>query len=185
MSSCEHVTLMARYNAWMNLRLYQAAARLSAAQLAADRKAFFGSILGTLNHLVVADIIWLKRFATLSPDHAALDPVRRLPAPAGLDTILFTDFSRLFEHRKMLDGAIVDWAEALTETDLAQVLHYANTKGVESDQLFSSLVVHFFNHQTHHRGQVSTLLFQAGVDVGVTDLLELIPQAGGRGVTAA
>ncbi len=170
-----HVVLMAAYNEWMNDRLYAAAGKLTAAELAADRKAFFGSILGTLNHIVVGDTLWLKRFATHPAHHAALDPVRALPAPAALDQLLFTDFAQLRAHRGLLDKVIKAWAAALSEDDLLHVLHYVNVKGVAAQKRFASLIAHFFNHQTHHRGQASTLLYQAGQDVGVTDLLALIP----------
>lgn len=177
MRLCEQVVLLADYNAWMNKRTYEAAGRLSPSDLAIDRKAFFGSILGTLNHLVVGDTLWLKRFATHPAGYPALDAIRALPMPTSLDALLFTDFPALAAHRKMLDGAICGWAASVTDADLAQTLRYKNTKGIESNRLFFSLALHFFNHQTHHRGQVSTLLFQAGVDEGVTDLLALIPQA--------
>ena len=119
-----HVVLMAAYNEWMNDRLYAAAGKLTAAELAADRKAFFGSILGTLNHIVVGDTLWLKRFATHPAHHAALDPVRALPAPAALDQLLFTDFAQLRAHRGLLDKVIKAWAAALSEDDLLHVLHY-------------------------------------------------------------
>jgi uncharacterized damage-inducible protein DinB len=175
MSVREHVVLMATYNEWMNARLYAAAGRVSSQELLADRKAFFGSIMGTLNHIVVGDTIWLKRFAAHPANHIALDPVRQLQAPLSLDQVLFTDFVSLSNHRKFLDHLIKRWAESLTEQDLEYVLRYANTKGVVSNKRFSSLVMHFFNHQTHHRGQATTLLFQAGQDVGVTDLLAVIP----------
>lgn len=175
MSSLSHVRLMASYNAWMNERLYAAAAQLSAEELSRDRKAFFGSILGTLNHLVVADTIWLKRFASHPADHEALDPVCTLPLPDKLDQILFADLAELSAHRRMLDGIIERWAASLTEQDLQHVLHYANTRGEPFDRDFFSLVMHMFNHQAHHRGQATTLLSQAGIDVGVTDLLMLIP----------
>jgi uncharacterized damage-inducible protein DinB len=170
-----HVALMAAYNEWMNARLYAAAARLPAAELAADRKAFFGSIIGTLNHIVVGDTFWLKRFATHPSRHAALDPVRALPLPASLDAVLFAELAPLLERRTLLDGVINALAAALTEEDLRHVLHYANTKGVAAQKPMSSLLVHFFNHQTHHRGQATALLHQAGQDMGVTDLLALIP----------
>lgn len=170
-----HTVLMAAYNEWINAGLYAAAARLPVEELARDRGAFFGSLLGTLNHIVVADIIWLKRFAAHPANPVALDPVRALPQPAALNAILFTELDALKERRMLLDAAITHWAGALTATDLNHVLDYANTKGVKSRKRFASLVMHFFNHQTHHRGQATTLLFQAGQDVGVTDLLALIP----------
>ena len=175
MTTCSHVVLMASYNEWMNARLYETAGKLSAQELAADRKAFFGSILGTLNHIMVADTAWLKRFATHPAQYTALEPVRQLPAPVALDQILFTEFAALCAHRNMLDDVIRRWAAEMKEEHLAHVLEYRNVKGVPGRRPFSSLVMHFFNHQTHHRGQVTTLLHQAGHDVGVTDLLALIP----------
>jgi uncharacterized damage-inducible protein DinB len=175
MNRVEHIGLMAAYNAWMNAKLYAAAGQLSADELSADRGAFFGSILGTLNHLVVADTIWLKRFATHPGQHPALEPIRLLVAPASLGQILFTEMTGLAEHRHWLDTVIVAWAQSLTEADLDYVLPYSNMKGIAADKAFFSLVMHFFNHQSHHRGQATTLLSQQGLDVGVTDLLELIP----------
>jgi uncharacterized damage-inducible protein DinB len=173
--ACRHLQLMASYNEWMNAKLYQAAAGLAPDEIAADRGAFFGSILGTLNHLVAGDTVWLKRFATHPAAGPALEPVRALPVPASLAQILFADLPALAARRQMLDRAILQWAGALRESDLDHTLRYANSKGVVSERNFFSLLMHFFNHQTHHRGQVTTLLTQAGVDVGITDLLALVP----------
>jgi len=175
MTTTSQAVLMAAYNEWMNTKLYDAAERIPAEELAQDRGAFFGSIIGTLNHLVVGDTIWLKRFAAHPSNPKALDPVRALPQPAALNEIVFADLARLAHRRKVIDAAINAWAAGLTQADLDHVLHYANTKGVRSQKRFSTLLMHFFNHQTHHRGQASTLLFQAGQDVGATDLLALIP----------
>lgn len=170
----EHAVLMASYNRWMNAKIHQAAARLDADALRADRGAFFGSVLGTMNHLVVGDRIWLARFATHPAAPTALEPVRQLQLPRSLDEILYDDFDALAQHRVLLDEIICRWAGALSTEDLAHVLRYANSKGVVSTRRFASLLMHFFNHQTHHRGQLTTLLLQAGQDVGVTDLLALI-----------
>lgn len=175
MSACHHIMLLASYNTWMNRKLYAAAAGLSSEEWAADRQAFFGSLRGTFNHILVADIIWLKRFATHPACDEVLMSVLHLPPPQSLNQILYSDFAELHSHRVLLDNVIEQWAAALAEADLDLVLHYSNTKGIEFARRFSSLVMHFFNHQTHHRGQATTLLSQAGVDVGITDLLELIP----------
>ena len=175
MSRTNHIQLMASYNAWMNAKLYEAAAKLPAQALTADRKAFFGSLLGTLNHIVVGDTIWLQRFTMHPANYAALDPIRALPAPTSLSQILFADLPPLAAHRKMLDEVISRWVASIREEELDHALRYANTKGTLFQRRFHSLLTHFFNHQTHHRGQASTLLFQAGVDVGVTDLLAVIP----------
>jgi uncharacterized damage-inducible protein DinB len=176
-SRTSHVRLMASYNQWMNARLYETAAALPAGALAADRKAFFVSIIGTLNHLVLGDIVWLKRFAVHPAAYPALDPVRELPTPARLDAPPTCDLAVLAQQRRRLDAAIVALADAIVEQDLDRTLTWTNSKGVVSQKNFFSLLMHFFNHQTHHRGQVTTLLSQEGLDVGVTDLLALIPPA--------
>jgi uncharacterized damage-inducible protein DinB len=171
----QDVKLMANYNAWMNTKILDAAKTRSEEELLLDRKAFFGSILGTLNHLIVADTLWLKRFATLEAQHEVLAPVLALDMPKSLNQVLFTSIEALATHREMLDKMIVDMAAQMSESGLAEILHYTNSAGVISAKPLSSVLIHFFNHQTHHRGQVTTLLSQIGVDVGITDLITLIP----------
>ena len=175
MNRIEHICLMAEYNEWMNAKLYEAAKGLPDEELSANRKAFFGSILGTLNHLIVGDTIWLKRFSTHPENYSALAVIKNLPVPTSLDQTIFADIQSLSERRKLLDQTILDWARSITERDLDFFLSYSNMKSIAAKRNFYSLVVHFFNHQTHHRGQATTLLSQAGADVGVTDLLMLIP----------
>jgi uncharacterized damage-inducible protein DinB len=176
MSRIDAVRLQARYNSWMNTRLYDAAATLSPAALAENRGAFFGSILGTFEHLVVADTLWLKRFAAHSAG-TALAPVTALPMPASLDAIQFGELAPLRARRDLLDGCIAAFAADLDDAGLDLPLAYHNSKGLPFTKPFDLLLTHFFNHQTHHRGQATTLFSQAGIDVGVTDLLMLIPDA--------
>jgi uncharacterized damage-inducible protein DinB len=172
-----HVRQMASYNQWMNEKLYAAAATLPGAVLAADRKAFFGSILGTLNHVVNGDLIWLKRFAAHPANHAALAPLAALPLPAGLNEPRAADLAGLAVLRNTLDATISRFADAVSPGDLGSVLAWTNRKGELVRKEFGGVLLHFFNHQTHHRGQVTTLLSQEGVDVGDTDLLLLLPDA--------
>jgi len=170
--------LMAQYNQWMNARLYALAANLDDAELRADRGAFFGSILATLAHIVAADMHWLKRFATAMPGVASLDGVRAVPLPPLVRGVVSPDFGQLRSDREALDATIIAFTREATDALYAQPLHYVNTAG-ESHTKQSGLVLrHFFNHQTHHRGQVTTLFSQLGVDVGVTDLLALVPECG-------
>ena len=176
MDLLKHIRLLAQYNEWMNSKLYDAAAQLPPDQLALDRGAFFGSVLGTLNHILVGDIIWLKRLGTHPAAHRSLEPVRQRERPNALDQILHRDLGALREERRKVDAIIAAWAAELSIADLDHVLEYRNMKGEPMRKLFGSLALNLFNHQTHHRGQATTLLSQAGIDVGVTDLLALIPQ---------
>jgi len=176
MSEVSNLRLMAQYNQWMNDTLYTAASGLSDEQLRAERGAFFGSILATLNHLMVGDIIWLQRFASHPADYESLAHLHRIPPPPALNAILFDEFDELQMQRELLDQLIVDWCDELKTEHLSHPLSYQNTQGVPSTRPFGMLVQHLFNHQTHHRGQVTTLLSQQGMDIAITDLLALIPE---------
>jgi len=167
--------LMAAYNQQMNISIYDVVSRLSEDEIKQQRGAFFGSVLGTLNHLLVGDIIWLKRFAKHEANFPSLDYVSALELPTSLDASLYSTLSDLAQNRLIMDQQIVKFTAELTEPALTTPLVYRNTKGVLFKKNFGYLLQHFFNHQTHHRGQVSTLLYQAGADVGITDLLMCIP----------
>ncbi len=173
MPASDHYVFMARYNRWFNARLYEAAGRLSDEERKRERGAFFGSIHGTLNHVMVGDRIWLRRFAGLAP-FESLDADRlAIPGFTGLDMQLHADFGALAHERAALDEAIEQFAQALTDPLLAGTLHYTTTTGQPRAMRTWQALSHFFNHQTHHRGQVTTLLMQAGIDVGTTDLIAL------------
>lgn len=175
MQITEHLFLMAEYNVWMNTKIYETASKLSVEELSENRGAFFGSIMGTLNHIAVADTIWLKRFAPLLQTHEELNFIRELNLPRSLDEMLFSNIEELYERRKVLDRTLSESAKSVTVSELAQVLSYTNSKGIPASKNLFSLFMHVFNHQTHHRGQVTTLLSQSGVDVGITDLVAIIP----------
>jgi uncharacterized damage-inducible protein DinB len=151
----DYVRLMARYNRWMNGKLYAAAASLNEEQRQMDKGAFFKSLHGTLAHLVWADDIWLARFE----------------ASAQRYSDKADNFVALSERRLVLDNAILAWATSVSNNWLQEELRWDS--GIYQ-QTFSRpawiTVSHFFNHQTHHRGQATTLLMQFGIDPGVTDL---------------
>ena len=167
--------VMAEYNHWMNRRIFEVAAKLSDDKLFEDRGAFFGSVFNTLNHIAVADLMWLNRFAQLRRLNGVDAALSSLPSPTTLTQPLAATLVELGELRTKVDQAILSLAKSVTTEHLAETLHYSNTAGQKQAKNFGLLLQHFFNHQTHHRGQVSTLLFQAGVDIGVTDLNALIP----------
>ncbi|HYY83311.1 MAG TPA: DinB family protein [Beijerinckiaceae bacterium] len=152
-------TMLAGYNAWANARVYDAAGQLSDAEYRADRGAFFKSMHGTLNHLLVTDRLWLRRF-TGEGD-----------APNRLDAILFEEFFELRAARKSEDARIGAYIDGLTEDRIAAMFRYSTvTNPREIEQPLGPALTHFFNHQTHHRGQVHCMLTQAGGQPHATDL---------------
>lgn len=150
---------MAAYNAWMNGKVYDACATLSDAELRADRGAFFRSVIGTLNHLLYGDLAWLGRFKDGAPRAVAAD------------AIIHADLAALRTARTALDAEIAVWVETLSPDWLAAPFTYRSViDGRQRTFPAWLLVAHMFNHQTHHRGQLTTLLTQMGRDVGSTDL---------------
>ena len=168
---------LARYNQWFNDRLYRACEQLSDEQRKLDRGAFFGSIHNLLNHLVLTDQVWLRRMTEQGVDFAALQgDLLEVPASFRLNDVLYADWAPLVAKRAQLDAAIVAWVASMPQDFPASTLRYRNTAGVAREHPAWQAITHFFNHQTHHRGQVTALLMQAGVDVGVTDLIALAGQ---------
>ena len=111
----------------------------------------------------------------MSPHQSQIQALKAFPQPNSLRFTVAPQLSELWVVRQDLDAFTMDWAESLTQAQLASPLVYRNMAGDAHAKNLGALALHFFNHQTHHRGQATTLLSQAGVDVGVTDLLALIP----------
>ena len=170
----DHLVLMAHYNEVMNAKLLIVLAPLSAADLVAPRGAFFGSLLGTLNHILVADLLWLRRMRP-QPYGAGLFPLDVLPDITALTDMPYPDMAAYAPVRTELDALIRVFIDRLSDEDIAAPLSYRNVAGQAHTKTLGLVLSHVFNHQTHHRGQVTTLLSQMGLDFGVTDLAPLVP----------
>ena len=171
----DNYRFLAQYNRWFNDRLYGACEQLSDEDRKLDRGAFFGSIHGTLNHLVWGDQIWLRRFAGQGVHFPSLGGgLLDLPEGAVHATVLHVEWAALRAKREQLDAAIEAWVREMPADFPLQAMRYANTRGVRREHPAWKALTHFFNHQTHHRGQVTALLAQAGIDPGVTDLITLV-----------
>jgi uncharacterized damage-inducible protein DinB len=168
MMSPEWLAVSVRYNRWMNDKLYAVAAKLSDEARKRDSGAFFKSIHGTLNHLLLADRVWLARFKGVAAPEGFMAPGIR-----SLDQELYTDFDELRRERALTDDELSAWVTGLTVERLAAPLVYLRHGQKNEFPLWWALA-HVFNHQTHHRGQVTTLLMQQGVDPGVTDLVAML-----------
>lgn len=168
MISVDWVHALARYNRFMNDSLYALAATLSDEERKRDVGAFFASIHGTFNHLLVADRIWLARFTGASVPDGMMGPGIR-----SLDQVLHADFEELRRERAITDDDLSAWVSELTDERLAAPLVFARRGRQQSAPLWWS-VAHVFNHQTHHRGQITTVLTQLGHDPGVTDLVAML-----------
>jgi len=147
MAGAAHYRMFGHYNAWANAQLYDAAARLSTEQYRADRGAFFKSVHGTLNHLLVTDRIWMQRFTGQGE------------APNRLDAILFETIDELRSARDAEDQRIIRFVEGLDDRRIGGTIKYRRVSSPEQfEQQLSLALAHWFNHQTHHRGQVHALL---------------------------
>lgn len=157
----EYVQAMAQYNRWQNGSLYTAADSLSDVARRQDRGAFFGSIHATLNHLLWGDTMWMSRFSDISR-----------PATTLRDSGRFVDdWATLRRERVIMDNLIVAWAEGLNIAALAGELRWRSSIDTDMVKPRWLTATHFFNHQTHHRGQVHAMLTAAGAKPEDTDLI--------------
>jgi uncharacterized damage-inducible protein DinB len=175
MIDAEHCQTFAAYNTWMNEKLYACAEQLPDAERKKDRGAFFRSIHSTLNHVLWGDRLWLARFNG-----------RKYPVGAvGVD--LYDDFDHLRLARVEMDADLTEWAMQVRKEQLvAPLTWFSDAAQKEMTRPTWLCVTQLFNHQTHHRGQVTTLLKQAGIDPGITDLpwAPLARDASGRIILA-
>ena len=163
----DHFKMFAAYNQWANAVIYDAAAELTEPEYRQETGAFFGSVHGTLNHILAADRIWMKRF-TGSGD-----------APTRLDALLYDDLPALRQARQAEDSRIIDWIAALPEESLQNRFTYTPiTNPVAITQALSPALAHFFNHQTHHRGQVHGMITACGRPAPVLDLVYFLRDRG-------
>ncbi|MEQ8404646.1 MAG: DinB family protein [Oceanicaulis sp.] len=147
----EHFKRFAAYNAWANARLYDAATALTDFERKRDIRGYFQSLHGTLNHLLGADRIWLRRLTGEGE------------APSRLGDILFDDFNALRDAREAEDARISAYVAGLKPEDFDAVVEYQNTRGEPKSLMLRMILTHVFNHQTHHRGQATHMLRQLGV----------------------
>ncbi|AZU05288.1 DinB family protein [Glycocaulis alkaliphilus] len=147
----DHFRRFAAYNAWANARLYDAATALKDTERKKDVKAYFRSLHGTLNHLLVADRIWLYRLTGEGE------------APTRLDAVLYENFGELRTAREAEDQRLIAYVAGLDPANFATVISYGNTRGEAKELPLGVILAHLFNHQTHHRGQASHILRQLGV----------------------
>jgi uncharacterized damage-inducible protein DinB len=147
----EHFALMAQYNAWANARLYRMVGQLPDEQYRRDVSAYFKSLHGTLNHLLAADCIWLRRLTGTGV------------APPRLDAILYEDFAGLTEARRAEDERLRSFVENLTDEQLEATIEYRMFDGSLQQQKLREVLAHLFNHQTHHRGQAHAILTALGM----------------------
>ncbi|MCO6186503.1 DinB family protein [Rhizobium sp. L1K21] len=147
----ETFNMFAAYNSWANRLVYAAAGALDRQSFEKDTGAFFGSMKGTLNHILVADRIWLHRFTGEGE------------APKRLDEILYEEFELLRAAREAMDARITDWVAGLSEADIAGTFTYTPVTTPEPvTQRLAPALSHLFNHQTHHRGQAHMILTSLG-----------------------
>jgi len=164
--SIDYFRQFADYNHWANRRLYAAALAMPDELYRRPTGVFFGSLHGTLNHLLLADRVWLKRL-TGEGEH-----------PSQLNAILYDDRNALARARMAEDARLIDVVGHYGEDDLRGVVSYQTMSGVPFRQELAQILLHLFNHQTHHRGHahaccsivtgteppsLDLLLFQRGV----------------------
>ena len=166
-----HYRRFAQYNAWFNGRLFGLVSTLTEEQRRRDMGAFFRSIHGTLQHILLTDRIWLGRVSRHAHGFRSLEKTPLVFEFESLAQILYERFDELAAQRSETDRAIQAWVAELTPELLDSELSYSRSNGESMVAPLWHVVSHLFNHQTHHRGQITTLLSQLGCDPGVTDFM--------------
>jgi uncharacterized damage-inducible protein DinB len=164
--------LLSKYNAQTNAEMMGVLGKLPAEQLTKDVKSFYGSIIGLLNHILVSDVMWLKRFRKSYPELAVINP--KLPdfRMEGWKDIVWPSLAALKPIRIAVDEATQQACDLLTEKQYASAIEYKNWDGKMLQKPLWLVLIHMFNHQTHNRGQIAVILDQMGVENDYSGIMD-------------
>ena len=154
----------AQYNSSVNESLLELLRPLKKEQIMMETKAYYPSIFETLFHILITDLSWLKRYKGIFERNKALGSKLLVLEEKGLREEFKSDYTKLFQYRRQVDDLIVQFVEELNEDQMNSIIRYKNYKGEDVEKESWKTLLHWFNHQTHHRGQISVLLDMVGVD---------------------
>ena len=166
---------LAKYNGSVNQSVLELLEPLKKDQVMMKTKAFYPSIFETLLHILIADLNWLKRYRDTFKENKALGSSKLLSLEEKyLRTEFESDYRKLFQYRKDVDEMIIRFINELGENQLNSIIRYKSYKGEAMEKESWKTILHWFNHQTHHRGQVSVLLDLIGIDHDYSSLVSRI-----------
>jgi uncharacterized damage-inducible protein DinB len=165
----------ARYNGSVNQSILELVEPLKKDQIMMKTKAYYPSIFETLLHNLIADLNWLRRYRDALKENKALNNGKPLSLEEkGLRKEFESDYTKFFQYRKQVDELMIQFVNELDESKMDLVIKYKNYKGEEIEKELWKTLLHLFNHQTHHRGQVSVLLDLIGIDHDYSSLVSRI-----------
>lgn len=168
--------MQARYNQRMNNQLMHVCEKLTEQQLHQQTGSFFPSIMAHWNHLLFGDLIMLKRLHDNGMVNINANTFASLPVARDVNDRFVQSLAELRPLRELIDQIYLTFTRSLTAQDFSQVVHYTTTEGQTLTRNLGEFCQHIFNHQTHHRGQLTCILSQFGLDFGCTDLPVIVPE---------
>jgi len=166
---------LAKYNESVNQSIMELLKPLKKEQVMMETKAYYPSIFATLLHNLIADLNWLRRYRDALKENKALNNGKLLSFEEKSLRLEFeSDHTKFFPYRKQVDELMIQFVNELDESKMHLVIKYKNYKGEEIEKELWKTLLHLFNHQTHHRGQVSVLLDLIGIDHDYSSLVSRI-----------
>ena len=180
MSLVKNFVLLSHYNQRINQQLINCCLKMPNDLLHKDTKSFFPTILSYWNHILFGDLILLGRIAANNITHLKASDLATFPSPQSPTDIYCHEFTEIVILREAIDKLLIKFCQQLTENQCQQSISYTSTEGEHLTIALADLVQHIFNHQSHHRGQLTCLLSQCGVDYGCMDLPVIVAEGSGR-----
>jgi uncharacterized damage-inducible protein DinB len=170
----DRFSLLSRYNREANVKLFAILAALPAGEFSAARGSYFDSIGGILSHTISGDINWMRRFRELFGNQGPLAHARLQPAGHAWINFEFDTLEELARERVVVDGLLTEFVANADTTRFGEVLAYSDSSGTPRRYVFRDALAHLFNHQTHHRGQVSQILDELGVENDYSNIYDIL-----------
>jgi len=164
----------------MNAQLLDSCSTLSNDLLKKETHSFFPNIISYWNHILFGDLILINRLALNQIGQLSTADLTSFPTAESAQDIYYSNLSDIADLRKQVDELLIQFSNNLTEDECDKHISYTSTEGVSVTKAVADVTQHIFNHQTHHRGQLSCVLSQLGVDYGCMDLPVIVSEGSGR-----
>lgn len=184
MSLVKTFRMMSLYNLRINEQLMKQCLTLPGEILERDTRSFFPNIISCWNHILFGDLILLRRLASNEIGQLSLQDFDQFPSPKAPQDVYHTQLNDLALLRKKVDELLINYSNNLTEAECEKFITYTTTEGELMKKCVADVTQHIFNHQTHHRGQLTCLLSQFGVDYGCMDLPVIVSEGSRTSLTA-
>jgi uncharacterized damage-inducible protein DinB len=156
--NAETLQMLARYRMWADRLTFDAVAALPPGEATKERPTLFKTMIGTLNHNYVVDLIWQAHLE--GRDHGF----------KARNLVLHEKLNELWTAQQKINEWYIKWSEAQSDETFGEIVDFTFVSGEKGAMTRGEMLLHVVNHATYHRGWIAEMFFQVPAKNPTTDL---------------